>query len=104
MEFAKDRLRSLIERHPDFYPMYTVQGHWKHSGEAWTHWCDGFLPGMLWIVYGREAQSGADRGWWRHVEAAAVLLCVALVHGRALVRLRAQRDRRRAGSAGPRLS
>jgi len=65
MEFAKGRLRNLIERHPDFYPMYTMQGRWKHSGEAWTHWCDGFLPGMLWIVYGREPQSGADRGWWR---------------------------------------
>ena len=35
----------LIERHPDFYPMYTMEGRWKHSGEAWTHWCDGFLPG-----------------------------------------------------------
>src|SRR5258707_11899198 len=65
MEFAKGRLRSLIEKHPDFYPMYTVQGRWKHSGEAWTHWCDGFLPGMLWIVYGREPQSSPDRGWWR---------------------------------------
>jgi unsaturated chondroitin disaccharide hydrolase len=65
MEFAKDRLRNLIERHPDFYPMYTVQGHWKHSGEAWTHWCDGFLPGMLWIIYQRESQTGTDRGWWR---------------------------------------
>jgi unsaturated chondroitin disaccharide hydrolase len=65
MDFARDRLRRLIEQHPDFYPMYTVQGHWKHSGEAWTHWCDGFLPGMLWIVYGREPQSSPDRGWWR---------------------------------------
>src|SRR5260370_16579008 len=65
MEFAKGQLRALIEKHPDFYPMYTVHGHWKHSGEAWTHWCDGFLPGMLWIVYGRESQSSADRVWWR---------------------------------------
>jgi unsaturated chondroitin disaccharide hydrolase len=65
MQFARGRLRNLIERHPDFYPMYTVQGQWKHSGEAWTHWCDGFLPGMLWIVYGREDQSSSDRGWWR---------------------------------------
>jgi unsaturated chondroitin disaccharide hydrolase len=65
MEFAKGQLKKLIERHPDFYPMYTMNGLWKHSGEAWTHWCDGFLPGMLWIVYGREAQSGPERGWWR---------------------------------------
>jgi unsaturated chondroitin disaccharide hydrolase len=65
MEFAKGRLRNLIERYLDFYPMYTRQGRWKHSGEAWTNWCDGFLPGMLWIVYGREAQSSPERGWWR---------------------------------------
>src|SRR2546427_7788228 len=65
MGFARDQLRKLIERHPDFYPMYTMQGRWKHSGEAWTNWCDGFLPGMLWIVYGREPQSGPDRAWWR---------------------------------------
>jgi len=65
MQYAKGQLRSLIERYPDFYPMYTMQGKWKHSGEAWTHWCDGFLPGMLWIVYEREPQSSPDRVWWR---------------------------------------
>ncbi|MEO7653341.1 MAG: glucuronyl hydrolase, partial [Bryobacteraceae bacterium] len=64
MGFAKVQLRNLIEQHPDFYPMYTMNGRWKHEGEAWTHWCDGFLPGMLWIVYAREAQS-ADARWWR---------------------------------------
>src|SRR5438128_9335376 len=65
MELVKGRLKSLVERYPDFYPMYTMNGLWKHSGEPWTHWCDGFLPGMLWIVYAREAQSSPDRGWWR---------------------------------------
>ena len=65
MQFAKGQLRNLIERYPDFYPMYTMQGKWKHSGEPWTHWCDGFLPGMLWIVYEREPQSSPDRVWWR---------------------------------------
>jgi unsaturated chondroitin disaccharide hydrolase len=65
-DFARRQLRRLIETHPDFYPMYTMQGRWKHSGEAWTHWCDGFLPGMLWIVYAREAAAGApDSRWWR---------------------------------------
>ena len=62
--FARRQLRALIERHPDFYPMYTMQGRWKHSGEAWTHWCDGFLPGMLWILYGL-APDASDAGWWR---------------------------------------
>jgi unsaturated chondroitin disaccharide hydrolase len=65
MQFARGQLRNLIERYPDFYPMYTMQGKWKHSGEPWTHWCDGFLPGMLWIVYEREPQSSSDRVWWR---------------------------------------
>jgi len=65
MEFAKGRLRNLIQQYPDFYPMYTMGGKWKHSGEAWTHWCDGFLPGMLWIVYQREPQSSPERVWWR---------------------------------------
>jgi unsaturated chondroitin disaccharide hydrolase len=63
-DFARRQLRALIERHPDFYPMYTMNGRWKHSGEAWTHWCDGFLPGMLWILYGLDPKA-PDAGWWR---------------------------------------
>jgi unsaturated chondroitin disaccharide hydrolase len=64
LAFAGRQIRGLVDRHPDFYPMYTVQGRWKHSGEAWTHWCDGFLPGMMWILYGQwRDQAGA--GWWR---------------------------------------
>ncbi len=65
---AKTKLRNLIEKHPDFYPMYTVAGRWKHEGEPWTRWCDGFLPGMLWIVYERglaSRQSSGDNAWWR---------------------------------------
>ncbi|MEP6715302.1 MAG: glycoside hydrolase family 88 protein [Terriglobia bacterium] len=48
------QIASLIDKHPDFYPMYTAGGHWKHAGEAWTHWCDGFLPGMMWILASRK--------------------------------------------------
>ncbi|MFB3827437.1 MAG: glycoside hydrolase family 88 protein [Bryobacteraceae bacterium] len=61
LDFARRQVRALIERHPDFYPMYTAQGRWKHSGEAWTHWCDGFLPGMMWVFAAR----GKDAGYWR---------------------------------------
>ncbi len=64
---AKIKLRGLIEKHPDFYPMYTVAGRWRHEGESWTHWCDGFLPGMLWIVYEHERASRQGPGeetWW----------------------------------------
>ena len=62
---AERQLRALIERHPDFYPLYTAGGRWKHSGEPWTRWCDGFLAGMLWIVYGRQAPGSAESRWWR---------------------------------------
>src|SRR6266545_1384601 len=66
MAFARRQLRVLIERYPDFYPMYTMAGKWKHSGEAWTHWCDGFLGGMLWIVYAQLVVAGdPEARWWR---------------------------------------
>ena len=64
VDFANRQLRTLIEHHPDFYPMYTMQGRWKHSGEAWTHWCDGFLPGMMWILH-TLAPDAPDADWWR---------------------------------------
>jgi unsaturated chondroitin disaccharide hydrolase len=63
--FAERQLRTLIERHPDFYPMYTAAGRWKHPGETWTHWCDGFLPGMLWMVYARQPPGSPESRWWR---------------------------------------
>lgn len=49
--FAGQQVRGTIERDPDFHPMYTRGGRWRHEGEAWTHWCDGFLPGILWLVH-----------------------------------------------------
>ena len=44
-------MRALTERDPNFYPLYTDGGRWRHEKPAWTHWCDGFLPGMMWIFY-----------------------------------------------------
>jgi unsaturated chondroitin disaccharide hydrolase len=44
--------------------MYTVNGKWKHTGELWTHWCDGFLPGMMWIFY----ENTADATWRKLAE------------------------------------
>jgi unsaturated chondroitin disaccharide hydrolase len=57
IDFAQDQVWSLSEKYPDFMPMYTQQGKWKHEGESWTHWCDGFLGGMMWIFYSRTGQS-----------------------------------------------
>jgi unsaturated chondroitin disaccharide hydrolase len=45
--------------------MYTAAGRWRHSGETWTHWCDGFLPGMLWMVYARQPPGSPEARWWR---------------------------------------
>ena len=50
-DFAAHQLRHLIETYPDYFPMYTQNGKWKHSGEAWTNWCEGFLGGQLWLLY-----------------------------------------------------
>jgi unsaturated chondroitin disaccharide hydrolase len=62
--FAQRQVRHLIETHPDFYPMYTANGIWKHGGPAWTHWCDGFLPGMMWLfVRHLGADSGEAKYW-----------------------------------------
>jgi unsaturated chondroitin disaccharide hydrolase len=50
--------------------MYTADGKWKHEGQVWTNWCDGFLPGMMWIFHRWNLASGAagasgtsDRFW-----------------------------------------
>ena len=37
-DFAAGQLRRLIETHPDYFPMYTTNGRWQHTGEAWTNW------------------------------------------------------------------
>jgi unsaturated chondroitin disaccharide hydrolase len=51
LALADRQLRRLIEAHPDYFPMYTAAGKWRHGGEAWTNWCEGFLAGQLWLRY-----------------------------------------------------
>jgi len=51
LDFAQQQVRRLIEKYPDYFPMYTVGGKWHHGGEKWTNWCEGFLPGMMWIFH-----------------------------------------------------
>jgi unsaturated chondroitin disaccharide hydrolase len=60
LEFAAQQARGIVLTYPDFYPMYTQEGRWKHGGEAWTHWCDGFLPGILWLIHRRT-----EDAWFR---------------------------------------
>ncbi len=65
LDFAARQVRRLIERYPDFYPMYTHRGRWKHDLPAWTRWCDGFLPGMMWIFCRRARPGSAEAAYWR---------------------------------------
>ncbi len=64
---AQKQVRQLIERHPDTYPMFTADGAWEHDGPALAHWCDGFLPGMMWLFYKRLGPNHPDaRFWWEN--------------------------------------
>jgi unsaturated chondroitin disaccharide hydrolase len=64
MSFAEQQVRNLIEKHPDFYPMYTESGKWMHEKPAWTHWCDGFLPGMMWAFQRNIGAGSPEAEWW----------------------------------------
>lgn len=57
LQFAGRQVGNLVEAHPDFFPMYTVNGKWKHDGEAWTNWCEGFLGGQMWLLYEQTRDS-----------------------------------------------
>ncbi len=54
LDFAERQVKSLIERHPDYFPIYTAGGKWRHEGELWTDWTGGFLAGMMWRFYRRN--------------------------------------------------
>jgi unsaturated chondroitin disaccharide hydrolase len=64
LEFAKQQVRRTIEEHPGFYPMYTKNGRWKHEGPAWTHWCDGFFPGMMWVFRKHSQTNKKEEKYW----------------------------------------
>lgn len=63
LSHAQSQVRQLIETHADFYPLYTDHGKWKHDKPAWTKWCDGFLPGMMWLFL--ESGAADDPAYWR---------------------------------------
>jgi unsaturated chondroitin disaccharide hydrolase len=59
-DFAQSQVKSLLEKYPpDYYPMYTVAGEFGHDRKRWTHWCDGFYPGMMFIF----AEATGDDEW-----------------------------------------
>lgn len=57
LELAEARVAELIERHPDYFPIYTVGGRWQHEGELWTDWTGGFLAGMMWQFHRRTGET-----------------------------------------------
>ena len=49
-DFAQSQVQTLLKKYPsDYYPMYTVNGQFGQDRKRWTHWCDGFYPGMMFI-------------------------------------------------------
>jgi len=58
--FAESQVKALLGKYPsDYYPMYTVGGRFGHDRKRWTHWCDGFYPGMMFIF----AEETGEEGW-----------------------------------------
>jgi unsaturated chondroitin disaccharide hydrolase len=70
LEFAEKQVAALIEKHPDFFPIYTVNGKWHHAGELWTDWTGGFLAGMMWQFHRRTG----DKIWLERAEHYSKLL------------------------------
>ena len=67
LEFADRQCRAVLANYPDYHPMYTVAGKWKQEGELWTHWCEGFYPGIYWLLH----QNTGEAFWRQHAEAAS---------------------------------
>jgi unsaturated chondroitin disaccharide hydrolase len=65
LDFAARQCRQVIEQRPGYHPMYTVGGRWGQEGERWTHWCEGFYPGIFWLL----AKHTGETYWRRHAEA-----------------------------------
>ena len=64
LDFAQTQVAATIERTPDYFPIYTVGGKWKHAGELWTDWTGGFFAGMMW----RFHRLSGDTAWRQRAE------------------------------------
>ena len=64
LAFAARQADAVVRRHPGYHPMYTVGGRWNREGEKWTHWCEGFYPGIFWLLH---EQTG-DALWRQRAE------------------------------------
>ena len=57
LQFAERQVAALVQRHPDYFPIYTTGGKWHHDGELWTDWTGGFLAGMMWQFHRRSGNA-----------------------------------------------
>jgi unsaturated chondroitin disaccharide hydrolase len=64
LEFAATQSDRILRAYPGYSPMYTVSGRWNREGERWTHWCEGFFPGILWLLH---CYTG-DNHWRKYAE------------------------------------
>ena len=51
MRRNRRQARRILDWYPGYLPMYTVGGKWGREKERWTHWYEGFFPGVLWLLY-----------------------------------------------------
>ena len=64
LEVAAGKVSGLVGDYPDYFPLYTDHGRWKHSKESWTNWCEGFLGGQMWVFY----ELGLGEDWKTRAE------------------------------------
>src|SRR5438094_623989 len=64
LDFAAEQAQRVIAAHPGYAPLYTVGGRWNRESEHWTHWCEGFYPGIFWLLH----RYTGDPEWRRHAE------------------------------------
>jgi unsaturated chondroitin disaccharide hydrolase len=51
LQLAASQVERILNSYPGYYPMYTVGGRWNREGDRWTNWCEGFFPGILWLLH-----------------------------------------------------
>ncbi len=79
IDLAASRVERLVTTQPGSFPIYTVNGRWRHSGESWTDWCGGFLAGMAWILANRTGEPA-----WRSRAEELSLMLAPRRHDRAV--------------------
>ncbi len=57
MDFSAAQAARILRQYPGYAPMYTVGGKWGREGETWTYWCEGFFPGILWLLHRYTGES-----------------------------------------------